>query len=69
MKEFIYKTMKLEYGILSFQMNKYKNMNKSEKILTKQDLFDYLDANDLKNTDQLVGGIFFIKKINILSIL
>jgi hypothetical protein len=47
---------KSKFGILSFQMDLF------EKTWTKMDLFLDLDCLDLKETGQLVGGIFIIRK-------
>ena len=45
-----------ECGLLSFQMVHL------EKTWTKMDTIAHLNANDLKSTGQLVGGIFVIRK-------
>lgn len=45
-----------EHGLLSFEMVHL------EKTWTKMDTIDYLNATDLANTGQLVGGIFIIRK-------
>lgn len=37
-------------------------MEHLEKRYTKGDVFKYLDANHLKDTGQLLGGIFFLRK-------
>lgn len=56
MKEYLEIVRNSPKGILGFQMEHL------EKTWTKMDLFHYLQAEDLKETGQLVGGIFFIKK-------
>lgn len=43
-------------GILAFQMEH------AEHTWTKQDLLSYLHADHLRETGQLVGGIFFVRK-------
>lgn len=45
-----------ECGLLSFQMPHL------EKSYTKMDTIAHLNADDLKNTGQLVGGIFVLRK-------
>ena len=47
-----------DYGILSFQLGHL------EKIWTKMDLFDHLNAYEYLETGQLIGGIFVIRKCN-----
>lgn len=54
--EYIKLVRESDAGILAFQMRHI------EQMWTKQDLFSFLQADHLRGTGQLVGGIFFVRK-------
>jgi hypothetical protein len=56
MKHIIEIAKTTESGIVSIELNCI------EKMFTKEDLFKYLDCDNLKNTNQLHATFFFIRK-------
>jgi hypothetical protein len=58
-KEYINLVKQSPTGILAFQM-----LHLKEKVWTKGIVFNILNAWNLADTGQVVGGIFFIKKCN-----